>query len=102
MKRSPLECLVSLVVAVLVVSAPLVAHACPMCFSTGENDGAFIYGSIFLMVVPVLTLGGLGYWAYRRLKAIDDGVIRPDADASAEVPEASSGNAVVLPLSQRR
>jgi len=90
--------------AFVLLGAPLVAHACPMCFSTGENDGAFIYGSIFLMVVPVLSLGGLGYWAYRRLKAIDEGVVRPDADAdsSAEAPQNNGGNAVVLQMSQRR
>ena len=102
MKRSWFASLVSFAIAALVVSAPLVAHACPMCFSTGENDGAFIYGSIFLMVVPVLSLGGLGYWAYRRLKAIDDGVIRPEDDAAPEAPQNNSGNAVVLQMSQRR
>lgn len=107
MKRSTirtLETLISCAIAALIMNAPLVAHACPMCFSTGENDGAFIYGSIFLMVVPVLSLGGLGYWAYRRLKAIDDGVIRPDADASADASQEAhdSGNAVVLQISQRR
>jgi|GEM_PF-3011609 phosphate/sulfate permease len=105
MKRSSIESLITCAIAALLVNAPLVAHACPMCFSTGENDGAFIYGSIFLMVVPVLSLGGLGYWAYRRLKAIDDGVIRHDrhdADTSAEASQDSSGNAVVLQIPQRR
>ena len=102
MKRPALEWLVSVAIATLIVCAPVVAHACPMCFSTGENDGAFIYGSIFLMVVPVLSLGGLGYWAYRRLKAIDDGVVRPDADAPEVSAPNNSGNAVVLPITQRR
>ena len=102
MKSNTIESLVSCTIAALLLIAPQVAHACPMCFSTGENDGAFIYGSIFLMVVPVLSLGGLGYWAYRRLKAIDDGVVRHDADAVSEAPQDSSGNAVVLQISQRR
>lgn len=101
MKRATLESLITCAIAALLMNAPSIAHACPMCFSTGENDGAFLYGSIFLMVVPVLSLGGLGYWAYRRLKAIDDGVVPPDA-ASAEDPQDNSGNAVVLQISQRR
>jgi phosphate/sulfate permease len=102
MKRATLESLITCAIAALLMNAASVAHACPMCFSTGENDGAFIYGSIFLMVVPVLSLGGLGYWAYRRLKAIDDGVIRHDADAPDESAQNNSGNAVVLQISQRR
>ena len=106
MKRTAFESLISCTIAALLLIAPRVAHACPMCFSTGENDGAFLYGSIFLMVVPVMTLGGLGYWAYRRLKAIDDGMQRPDADSAHESAEDPSGaapaNAVVLQISQRR
>jgi hypothetical protein len=93
--------LVSLVMAALVTGAPLVAHACPMCFVGGENNDAFLVGSIFLMVVPVLSLGGLGYWAYRRLKAIDDGEVRPDADGTDKAPNSSSGG-VVLQISPRR
>jgi hypothetical protein len=85
-----------------VASTPAIAHACPMCFAGGEqNADAFLYGSILLMLVPVLSLGGLGFWAYRRIKAIDDGIIRPDADAPV-VPQNSSGNGVVLPMAPRR
>jgi hypothetical protein len=56
--------------AVLVVSAvlPGVAHACPMCFS-GDNSDAFVAGSLLLMFVPTIVLGGFGYWAYRRIRA---------------------------------
>jgi hypothetical protein len=89
-------------VFLFVASAPAIAHACPMCFAGGEqNQEAFLFGSIFLMVVPVLSLGGLGFWAYRRIKAIDDGIIRPDTDAPA-TPQNSSGNGVVLPMAPRR
>jgi phosphate/sulfate permease len=101
MKRSTIESLITCAMAALLVNAPALAHACPMCFSTGENDGAFLYGSLFLMAVPVLSLGGLGYWAYRRLKAIDEGAIRPDADATDEAQD-SGASAVVLQISQRR
>ena len=83
-------------IAVLFASIPAIAHACPMCFAGGnENTDAFLYGSLFLMIVPTATLGGLGYWAYRRIKAIDDGSLQPvDEEQQAQ----SSGNAVVLQM----
>jgi len=56
------------VVALMVSALPGVAHACPMCFN-GDNSNAFVVGSLFLMVVPTTALGGLGYWAYRRIRA---------------------------------
>jgi hypothetical protein len=52
---------------------PTVAYACPMCFSgNGQNADAFLYGSLFLMVVPVVSIGSLLYWAYRRTKALEN------------------------------
>jgi hypothetical protein len=72
-----------------------------MCFASGENNGAFLYGSLFLMFVPVASLGGLAYWAYRRLKAIEHGGIHPDADAPAAAHN-SSAPGVVLKISERR
>jgi hypothetical protein len=73
-----------------------------MCFAGGaENKDAFLYGSIFLMAVPVMSLGGLGYWAYRRIKAIDGGLIRPTAN-DAIAPDAPQNSAVVLQMGPRR
>lgn len=66
-----------------------VAHACPMCFNGKDaNADAFVYGSLFLMIVPTVTLGSLGYWAYRRIKAAED-VMEP-----RETPAPSAGNAL--------
>ena len=96
-----LESWIAFAAATLVLSVPLAVRACPMCFSSGENDGAFLYGSIFLMVVPVLSLGGLGYWAYRRVKAIEGGVMRPDADAPMLKHENEQAGAV-LQIAPRR
>jgi hypothetical protein len=99
-------------IALIFVSTPALVHACPMCFAGGEqNADAFVYGSLFLMIVPTVTLGGLGYWAYRRLKAIDDGVSFPveepqNATAAAEASTSSQprsrGEAVVLQLPARQ
>jgi hypothetical protein len=85
--------------AVVLACMPAVAHACPMCFSgNGQNQDAFLYGSLFLMVVPTTALGGLGYWAYRRIKA---------AEAAYEPPPrpqntGEAGEAVVLHVVERR
>ena len=90
-------------VAAVFAGVPSLVHACPMCFAGGsENTDAFIYGSLFLMIVPSTMLGGLGYWVYRRLKAIDQGWVPPDSDDTALEQEAPSGNAVVLPMPARR
>jgi hypothetical protein len=99
-----MKSLFSLLLAAWFVGAPAVVHACPMCFQSGGNDGAFLYGSILLMVVPVLSLGGLGYWAYRRIKAIDDGTLTAsELEANPpENPRNASGNGVVLPIASRR
>lgn len=67
---------------------PVVAYACPMCFDGGNsNQSAFLYGSLFLMIVPVTALGGLGYWAYRRMRAAearDRALLQEQAAANAE------------------
>jgi len=62
----------SLLCAVCAVSVPSLVHACPMCFNgDSQNGDAFLYGSLFLMFVPTVAIGGLGYWAYRRIIAAD-------------------------------
>jgi hypothetical protein len=41
-----------------------------MCIGAeNQNSSAFVYGSLFLMVVPVTAIGSLVYWAYRRIQA---------------------------------
>jgi hypothetical protein len=99
----------------LFASVPAIVRACPMCFAGGQqNQDAFLYGSLFLMVVPTATLGGLGYWVYRRLKAIDDGLVQPESDEAAldqqphqpqqahQPQPQSSGTAVVLQMPSRQ
>jgi hypothetical protein len=55
-----------------------IAHACPMCFNgNGNNQSAFLYGSLFLMIVPVTAIGSLLYWAYKRYKAADLPLVPP-------------------------
>jgi hypothetical protein len=76
----------SAVVAMLIWLLPDVAHACPMCFGgNNQNQNAFLYGSLFLMIVPVVSIGSLLYWAYRRTRALED----PPPPAKA--PHVSTG-----------
>ena len=56
----------------LLLALPEIAHACPMCFNGNDQNGtAFLWGSLFLMIVPVVAIGSLLYWAYRRTRALE-------------------------------
>jgi len=93
LRRVWLACLGLLVTSLL----PAVVHACPMCFNGKDsNSDAFLYGSLFLMFVPVSALGGLAYWAYRRIKAADSHSAASDAQSDASQP------GVVLRIAERR
>jgi hypothetical protein len=62
-----------------------VARACPMCFNGNNmNQSAFLYGSLFLMIVPVVAIGSLLYWAYRRSKALEAPPPPPPAPGEAQ------------------
>jgi len=76
--------------ALVALCLPSVVRACPMCF-TGNNEDAFLYGSLFLMIVPVSAIGGLLYWAYRRIKASEAASALPE-----EPPPAVTGRPAAL------
>lgn len=57
---------------VLVAAFPDVAHACPVCFdSRDENRQAFLATTVFLSLFPLGMVGGLGLWVRRRSKELD-------------------------------
>jgi hypothetical protein len=74
--------LLALAACVGVWLSPHVAFACPMCFSgNGVNQSAFLYGSLFLMFLPVTTIGLLVYWVsvrYRAYNKPSDGASEPN------------------------
>jgi hypothetical protein len=66
--------------------SPASALACPMCFGgNNQNQEAFLYGSLFLMIVPVVSIGSLLYWAYRRTKALENAQLPPPVPSSPHV-----------------
>ena len=57
--------------ATLVVFLPRVGVACSVCFdATAANRAAFISTTVFLSVLPLLLIGGLIGWLWRRSRAI--------------------------------
>jgi hypothetical protein len=68
---------------------PLSAHACPSCFTgNNSNSQAFVWGSLLLMTVPVLSIGSLLYWFYRRERAFEERTCRP----ASKAPHVSATN----------
>jgi hypothetical protein len=72
----------------LVLVLPEVAHACPVCFdSRDENRQAFFNTAVMLTLLPLGMVGGVGLWMrkrYREMDGSEDGdfdqdVSRPDS-----------------------
>jgi hypothetical protein len=56
----------------LVVLTPGVVFACPVCGPGTENTAwAYLGMTVVLSGLPLLMIGGVGYWIYRR-HASDD------------------------------
>ncbi len=55
----------------LVLAVPDVAHACPVCFDPREeNRFAFLATTVFLSVVPLGMVGGVGLWLGKRSREL--------------------------------
>jgi hypothetical protein len=65
------------VTSALVLLAPALAYACPVCFSGNEeNRTAYFVTFVLLTVLPLLSIGGIVYWLVRRIRR---------AEAAAEI-----------------
>lgn len=54
---------------VAVFALPDVAHACPVCFdSSDENRQAFLVTTAFLTLLPLGMVGGVGLWLKKRVR----------------------------------
>ena len=101
-----LQRILTSLVAIAAIVLPNVAHACPMCFDgNNTNADAFLYGSFLLMGVPVVAIGGLAYWAYRRITTTDradSAHLDTGTDQRSTGTESSQVGGVVVPLAERR
>jgi hypothetical protein len=53
----------------LVLALPDVAHACPVCFDPREeNRFAFLATTVFMSLVPLGMVGGVGLWLRKRAR----------------------------------
>jgi hypothetical protein len=78
MSRRWIPVFVLLLIAVL----PDVAHACPVCFDPREeNRVAFLATTVFMSLVPLGMVGGLGLWLRKRARELR-GLPPLDDDAS--------------------
>jgi len=67
------------VTSALVLLAPALAYACPVCFSGNEeNRTAYFVTFVLLTVLPLLSIGGIVYWLVRRIR-------RAEAAAELEI-----------------
>ncbi|TNE90097.1 MAG: hypothetical protein EP330_09725 [Deltaproteobacteria bacterium] len=59
-------------VALAGLTLPGVAEACAVCFSATEsNRGAFIGTTVFLTILPLLMIGSVAFYVYRRVKEME-------------------------------
>ncbi|MHB1191559.1 MAG: hypothetical protein ACYC6F_00810 [Longimicrobiales bacterium] len=60
-------------VLLLVLALPDVAHACPVCFDPREeNRFAFLATTVFMSLVPLGMVGGVGLWLRKRARELKD------------------------------
>jgi hypothetical protein len=59
----------------MIVAAPALALACPVCGTTGptDNGGAYVAMTVVLSGLPLAMIGGVVFWVARRVSAADAG-----------------------------
>lgn len=64
----------AVIALLLVLAAPVPALACPVCglAGPGNNGWAYFAMTMMLSIVPLVFIGGVAYWVYRRISAADD------------------------------
>jgi len=56
----------------LLLAAPRLAEACPVCGAADDKTkGMFIFSTAFLTFLPLTIIGGVGYWVVRRVRHLD-------------------------------
>ena len=79
----------------LLILAPEIALACPVCMSGRDDEtrAAFILTTLFLTLLPLALIGGVVWWLTRRARSLER---QRDADASPRLdPAATAAHAGV-------
>ena len=64
---------VVLLALVLLLVLPDVVFACPVCFdASDENRQAFLATTVFLSLLPLGMVAGVGLWIRKRSKELDE------------------------------
>lgn len=64
---------VVLLALVLLLLLPDVVLACPVCFdASDENRQAFLATTVFLSLLPLGMVAGVGLWIRKRSKELDE------------------------------
>ncbi len=64
---------VVLLALVLLLVLPDVVLACPVCFdASDENRQAFLATTVFLSLLPLGMVAGVGLWIRKRSKELDE------------------------------
>ena len=59
-------------VVIVLAALPEVAHACPVCFDSGdESRQAFLATTAFLSLLPLGLVAGAGLWLRKRARRLD-------------------------------
>ena len=69
----------------LVLALPDVAHACPVCFDPREeNRFAFLATTVFMSLVPLGMVGGVGLWLRKRARDLKGLPPEEGSDSTSE------------------
>ena len=74
-----------------VLLLPGLGEACPVCFSSqDENRTAFIFTTIFMTFLPLTLIGGTLWWLRRRFLKLNEADFASRAQEPQEPPRTSS------------
>ena len=68
----------SVALAVVALLAPRAASACAVCIASGSKESAlgFLWGTLIMLPLPFLVIGGVIWFVWRRVRNAEPGGIR--------------------------
>ena len=99
--RARLGAWLGLVLAIVVLQTPRIAQACAVCTAgrDEENQLAFLLSTIFMSLLPLIAIGSLVFFLWRRLKKLEEE--REQAEATLGAPGAPIAPSSAAPIVPR-